>query len=184
MIALRHYLLAGVALALALACSAVRAEAEIEWRHRATQGAVTLTANPLGQESRTAFYSARGFPVAAIQPYAQACGFSFGMRNHGATKLVARLTDWRAIGADGRQVALRPAEAWDADWAAAGVPQAARIAFKWAQFQTENIFEPGDWIMGMATLETPPSAPFRIVARYSDSKGSHEIVLDRIACAD
>ena len=163
------------------------AEGEIEWRHRATQGAVTLSANPLTAASRTAFYAARGFPAAALRSYAQACGFSFGMQNGGAQPLTTRLADWHAVGADGRKVALRLPESWEADWERAGVPQAARIAFRWAQFQAENTFEPGDWIMGMATLEARPAAPFRLVVRYrvtGEDKGEHEILLDKLACAD
>lgn len=175
---------AGAFLLAALAATPLRAEDAIVWKHRATQGTATLTANPLGAASRAAFYLARGFSEDAIRPYAQACGFSFGLRNHGAATLATRLTDWHTVGTDGGQIALRLPEAWDAQWERAGVPQAARIAFRWAQFQTENIFEPGDWIMGMATLETPPPAPFRLIARYRDSKGNHEIVLDQLACAD
>lgn len=155
----------------------------IAWRHRVTQGAVTLTANPLGTASRAAFYIGRGFSAATIQPYAQACGFSFGMQNDGRQALTTRLGDWHAVGADGKRVALRLPAAWDTDWAKAGVPQPARIAFRWAQFQAENTFEAGDWIMGMATLESPPQAPFRMVVRYHDQKGIHEIVLDKLACA-
>lgn len=175
--------LAGAFLLAALAAASLRAEDDIAWKHRATQGAATLTANSLGTAARTAFYLARGFTESTIQPYAQACGFSFGLRSHGTTTLVTRLTDWHAVGADGVKVALRLPEAWDAQWKKAGVPQAARIAFRWAQFQTENIFEPGDWIMGMATLETLPAAPFRLIARYHDDKGKHEIVLDQLECA-
>ncbi|MBI4756738.1 MAG: hypothetical protein HY778_15240 [Betaproteobacteria bacterium] len=175
-------LAAVVALSVAASLGA-RAEGDIEWRHRATQGAVMLTANALGTASRTAFYTARGFSEATIRPYAQACGFSFGMQNGGAQALTTRLEDWHAIGADGRRVALRLPQAWDAEWAKAGVPPAARIAFRWAQFQADNRFEPGDWIMGMATLETAPSGPFRVVARYRDEKGNHELVLDPLACA-
>lgn len=161
----------------------LRAEGDIAWKHRATQGAAMLTANPLGTASRAAFYLARGFSAAALRPYARACGFSFGMHNRGAATLVTRLTDWHAVGADGAKVALRPPEAWDADWEKAGVPPAARLAFRWAQFQTENVFAPGDWIMGMATLESVPAAPFRLIARYRDHKGDHEIVLDPLECA-
>lgn len=157
---------------------------DVEWRHRKTQGDVTLTANPLGSASRSAFYAARGFSVAMIEPYAQACGFSFGVRNDGAQPIVVALADWRAVGADGRTVAVRLPEHWDAKWDKDGIPRAARIAFKWAQFQSENTFEPGDWIMGMATLESVPAAPFRLIARYRDNKGKHEIVLDKLACAD
>ena len=78
---------------------------------------------------------------------------------------------------------MHPPEAWDAQWEKAGVSQTARIAFRWAQFQADNTFEPGDWIMGMATLESVPTAPFRLIARYHDNKGDHEIVLDKLECA-
>ncbi len=101
-----------------------------------------------------------------------------------AAPLVTRLTDWYAVGADGQRIALHLPETWDTPWGKAGVPQAARIAFRWAQFQAENTFEAGDWIMGMATLEAPPSAPFRIVARYHDHQGNHEIALDNLACTN
>ncbi len=167
-----------------LGAPVTRAETgDSEWHHRVTQGAVTLTANPLGTASRTAFYIGRGFTAAAIRPYAQACGFSFGMQNGGTATLVTRLADWHALGADGKRVRLRLPSAWDADWTKANVPQPARIAFRWAQFQAENTFEPGDWIMGMATLEAPLSGMFRLVARYRDNKGDHEIVFDQLACA-
>lgn len=160
-----------------------RAAGEIEWRFQAKHGDVVLMANPLGQASRTAFYAARGFTATIIQPYAQACGFSFGMQNAGGLALTTRLADWAAVDVDGRRISLRLPETWDAQWEKAGVPQSARIAFRWAQFQAENSFEPGDWIMGMATLESVPAAPFRLVARYHDHKGNHEIVLDKLECA-
>ncbi|MDZ4254894.1 MAG: hypothetical protein U1A72_20175 [Sulfuritalea sp.] len=160
-----------------------RADQDIEWRHRATQGAVTLSANPLDRASRTAFYAARGFAAEAIRPYAQACGFSFRMQNGGAGPLATRLADWRAIGADGRAVRLRLPSDWDQQWARARVPESARIAFRWAQFQAENVFAAGDWIMGMAILEAPLPGNFRLIARYHDEKGDHEIVLDKLACA-
>jgi hypothetical protein len=69
------------------------------------------------------------------------------------------------------------------EWVKSGVSEAARIAFRWAQFQSENTFEPGDWIMGMATLEVPLSGTFRLVTQYRDDKGNHEIVLDMLSCA-
>jgi hypothetical protein len=159
------------------------AEDSIEWQHRSTQGTVTLTANALGTASRTAFYLGRGFTETAIRPYAEACGFSFGMHNGGTQALVTRLADWTAIAADGRKMSLRLPEVWDSQWEKASVSQSARIAFRWAQFQSENTFEPGDWIMGMASFESVPTAPFRLIARYRDHKGDHEIILDKLACA-
>jgi hypothetical protein len=159
------------------------ADSDIEWRQQARVGKVAVMANPLGKGSRTAFYEARGFTADAIRPYAESCGFSFGMQNGGTRTLTTRLADWHALGTDGKRIALRSPEAWDAAWEKAGVPQPARIAFRWAQFQSQNVFAPGDWIMGMATLEAAPVGPFRLVARYSDDRGNHEIVLDRLDCA-
>lgn len=172
-----------VCVVLGSASLVARADDDTAWTYRAAQGPVELNANPLGSMSRTAFYGARGFPEATIRPYAQACGFSFGMQNGGANKLTTRLADWHAVSADGKHVALRLPETWDIEWVKSGVPEAARIAFRWAQFQAENTFEPGDWIMGMATLEAPLSGTFRVVARYRDDKGNHEIVLDKLSCA-
>jgi hypothetical protein len=180
---LMKFRLLAICTLLSVAVFPTRADEGIQWRHRVTQGAVTLTANPLTPAARTSFYIGRGFSATAIRPFAQACGFSFGMQNGGARALTTRLADWHAVGADGKRIALRLPEAWNADWEKAGVPPAARIAFRWAQFQAENTFEPGDWIMGMATLETAPAAPFRIVARYRDDKGDHEIAIERLACA-
>ncbi len=163
----------------AVVCHAVE---DIEWRHSVAQGGVTLTANPLTAEQRTAFYIARGFSESAIRPYALACGFSFGMRNTGAHPVRTTLAAWHAVGSDGRRVRLRLPAAWDTEWALATVSEPARIAFRWAQFQAENTFEAGDWIMGMATLESPLPGSFRLIARYHDEKGDHEIVLDKLAC--
>lgn len=169
--------------AFAALTNACHAAEDIEWRYRAAQKDVMLTANPLTAEQRTAFYVARGFSEVAIRPYAQACGFSFGMRNTGARPVRTTLVDWHAIGGDGRRARLRPPATWDTAWVLANVSEPARIAFRWAQFQAENTFEAGDWIMGMATLESPLPGRFRLIARYHDEKGDHEIVLDNLVCS-
>jgi len=167
----------------ALALAAAGQAVEGEWSHQGHHAGVTLGVMPLTAQWRSAFYVNRGIPAEVIQPYAAACGLSFGLRNAGEAPVDARLADWRAVGADGQQIPLRLPETWEAQWAAAGVPQPARIAFRWAQFQSESHFEPGDWIMGMATLNTAPAAPFRLIARYRDAGGEHEIVVDKLACA-
>jgi hypothetical protein len=161
----------------------VAAQEGFDMRYLVRHGAVTLGANPIPASTRTAFYTARGFTAQQIRPYSEACGFSFGLQNGGKTPILSRLADWRAVGADSKVIAFKLPEAWEAAWQTDSVPQAARIAFKWAQFQAENALEPGDWIMGMATLDSVPKAPFRLVARYHDNKGDHEIVLDKLECA-
>jgi len=168
---------------LVLACTGAGAAGVDSWTHHGRNGSVSLAVGALPQKWRAAFYINRGFAAAVIQPYAAACGFSFGMRNEGDGTIETRLGDWRAIGADDAEIALRLPESWEAGWARAGVAPAARITFRWAQFQSENIFAPGDWIMGMATLAAPPQPPFKLLARYRDSGGEHEIVIERLDCA-
>jgi hypothetical protein len=157
---------------------------EIQWKYRAVHGTVSLMANPLGAASRLSFYEGRGFATSEIQPYAKACGFSFGMLNEGSGAIVTELKSWRAIGADGKEIRFRLPEEWEADWRKANLSEPARIAFRWAQFQSDNTFEPGDWIMGMATLTAAPKSPFNIIARFTDTKGEHELHLDKLYCAD
>jgi len=158
------------------------AEDEIHWRYQAHRGPITLLANPQSQDARVAFYTARGFTADAIRPYAERCGFSVAMKNAGQGAIRTHLSDWRVVDATGQRIALGLPEAWDQDWAAAGVPQSARIAFRWAQFQSENLFEPGDWIMGMLTLAREPLAPFQLIAPFDDDQGVQEIVLDALDC--
>jgi hypothetical protein len=159
------------------------AEAEKSARSGHSPAGVAITVQPLTAKWRTAFYNGRGFTEAVIRPYVQACGFSFDMRNDGASALSVRLQDWRTMDASGKEGALRLPQTWDAEWEKAGIAEAGRIAFRWAQFQSEIAFEPGDWIMGMATLEARPAAPFRLLAVYRDEKGRHEILIENLACA-
>lgn len=167
------------AIVLAGTCSAD----DNNWSHSGQHGSVTLGIGALTQKWRSAFYVNRGFDATVIRPYATACGFSFGLRNEGDVAIETRLSDWRAVGADGTEIALRLPENWEAEWERAGVSQSARIAFHWAQFQSENVFAPGDWIMGMATLAAAPQAPFRLLASYRDSGGEHEILIEQLNCA-
>lgn len=139
---------------------------------------VSLDAKPRARDQVVSFYTARGFTATAIAPYADACVVSFTFRNDGKGPLRFRLADWRA--SDG--TALIPLEAWDSQWRRDGVAEPARIAFRWAQFPTEQEFEPGDWIMGMAAFERRPAGAFRVVARYADEKGQHEVSTESIAC--
>ncbi|MBI4987144.1 MAG: hypothetical protein HZC24_17800 [Rhodocyclales bacterium] len=141
---------------------------------------VALTATPLSREQVTAFYLARGFPAAAIAAYAENCVLSFDFKNGGATKLHTNLDEWTA----GDGVRIRPLAAWETVWEQQQLPQAARIAFRWAQFPPQQEFAPGDWIMGMAATDRPLAGPFRVAARYTDDHGSHELLTAPIACID
>jgi len=155
---------------------------ELVWPHRGQQGAVTLNASPLRAIQRQAFYMARGFTEEQIAPYAASCAFSLGFLNNSTQVLSTELRHWYAENSAGQKVRLRLPEVWDAEWTRLKLAEPQRIAFRWAQFQSENTFEPGDWIMGMITLETPMTGPFRLVAAYRLGSEAMEITVDELRC--
>lgn len=168
-----------LALAMVAALPAA-AQSQPAW-HGARDG-VKVKATALSRSSVLAFYQARGFPAAAIAPYADTCVFSFELHNTTKQSLHVRLADWRGDSAAGT-VRFRLPESWEAEWAKRGVAEPARIAFRWAQFQAALELAPGDWIMGMAALERRPDGAFRLTIPYAMGQQEHEILLDRLACA-
>ena len=152
------------------------------WLRRVDQGDLVLSLNPLGATQRQAFYLARGFTAEQIAPYAAACGFSVGLLNSSRQELRTELRHWTALDNSGKRIPLRLPESWDAQWAGSQIAAPQRIAFRWAQFQSENIFEPGDWIMGMITLATPITGPFRLVAKAQLGEKTQEIAIDNLHC--
>lgn len=165
---------------MALAMLAGAAQSQSPWH--AARGGVTVKVTALTKDAARAFYQARGFSADTIAPYAEACGFSFELRNAGKTAVQMKLADWRAAGKAGGVRFTLPDE-WDAEWARRGTTETARIAFRWAQFQAEQEFAPGDWIMGMTALERRIAGPFRLTLRFSDKNRQHEIAIDNITCA-
>ena len=153
------------------------AQSQFAWQGK--RDGVELKATALTRPAVLAFYQARGFSAEAVAPYADACVFSFELQNKTKSMLRLRLADWRAAGS----IRFRAAESWEAEWARRNVAEPARIAFRWAQFQSELEFAPGDWIMGMAAPERRPDGAFRLTIPYTIGKKKHEITLDRIACA-
>jgi hypothetical protein len=158
----------------------VVAQSQPAWH--GARGGVEVKASALTRPAVQAFYQARGFSAEAIAPYAEACVFSFEVRNTTKKPLRLRLADWRAEDRAGSARFGLP-DAWEAEWARRGVAEPARIAFRWAQFQAEQEFAPGDWIMGMAAVVRRPDGRFRLIIPYTIGNRSHEIAIDNVACA-
>lgn len=176
----------GPGIFLFIACASVVGAADVKTQPssatQAARGGITVKATALTQDSARAFYQARGFSYDAITPYAEACGFAFEFRNTGKTVVQVKLADWSAAGKAGSTRFTLPDE-WDAEWVRRGATEPARIAFRWAQFPTEQEFAPGDWIMGMAALERRIAGPFRLILHFSDKSRQHEIAIDNVTCA-
>ncbi len=163
-----------------VATAPVLAQPVSAWK--AERNGVEIKVSALQRDQSAAFYQARGFSAETIAPYVAACGFAFELRNTGKGMVRLRLSDWHAIGKAGSARFMLP-EAWDAEWERRGAPESARIAFRWAQFPAEQEFAPGDWIMGMATLDRRLAGPLRLTLRFSNQQRQHEIVIDNVTCA-
>ncbi|WP_051132329.1 hypothetical protein [Thioalkalivibrio sp. AKL19] len=195
---LRDTIIGGLALAmLALATPLASASAGntgvVQADTDATSGLTTWTwrgedlslqlAQLLPDQTR-AFFRARGFGTEHADRIAGHCVFQAVLRNHGQRAAIeVDLHDWRSHGPEGN-TRPRPDRDWQATWAQEELPEAARIAFRWALFPGEHRFEPGDWLMGMVLFDHPPDTPFDLTLRWRMAGEVRQARLPGLRCAD
>jgi hypothetical protein len=148
-----------------------------------TQG-IQVRLTQISPDQARAFYQARGFSAEAAERYASECVFMTVVRNIGDSPVEHRLADWRYLSAGQPPRSIRSKDEWEAIWSGLGVAEAARIAFSWAQFPTEQSFAPGDWNQGMTTYSVPRGGHFDLhfVWRAGDTTLSGK--LEQVRCAD
>lgn len=110
-----------------------------------------------------AFFQARGFTPQNAERIAQSCVMQTIIRNNGSAPgdgvLGVDLSEWWVVDKGTRKpVKLR--SHWAQKWNQSGVPKAARIAFHWALFPSQQRFEPHDYNWGMTTYGLAPGAVF------------------------
>lgn len=153
----------------------------LTWEARAH--GVTLSLTQILPDQARAFYINRGFPPEAAERYASACVYMTVLRNDTAPGEVSfRLAEWSVRGEHG----TRPppaVETWMAQWRALGLSEAARIAFRWAQFPPEQEYAVGEWNQGMLATELPPGARFDLIARWTVAGERYEGKLENVVCA-
>ncbi|UHD16575.1 hypothetical protein [Thiocapsa bogorovii] len=131
-----------------------------------------------------AFYVARGFDLADANVFAEACVYMTVLRNDAAPgELDFRLADWE-VRYEGETRSLAPLEDWLTQWSTRGVPDSAKLAFRWAQFPAEQSYAPGEWNQGMLATGLPPGSRFDLVARWTIADQSYEGTLDDVRCTD
>jgi hypothetical protein len=132
-----------------------------------------------------AFFIGRGFAAASADQLARACVFQAIMANSGRSAqgpaVAIDLRRWRMDAGKGPEPL--PVEAtWQPRWAAAGLSQAARIAFRWALFPTEQIFMPGDHGWGMIPFGPTPDTRFDLSVVWSEDGVERTARLPAIHC--
>lgn len=134
-----------------------------------------------------AFFQARGFQAEIADSIARGCVMQTIVRNIGqpdkAQAVRVDLKEWRLK----YRSVIRPIklkETWLAEWAGSKVSPAARIAFRWATFPTEQTFEPrGDYNWGMTSYGLPPGAEFDLQVVWHEGSQRHTAWLRHIQCA-
>jgi hypothetical protein len=145
---------------------------------------VNLSLTQLLPDQVRAFYVARGFDLDDADVFAEACVYMTVLRNDTAPgELDFRLSDWE-VEHKGETRALPPLDDWLAQWEARGVPDSARLAFRWAQFPAEQSYAPGEWNQGMLATGLPPGSRFDLIARWTIADQTYEGRLDDVRCTD
>jgi hypothetical protein len=148
------------------------------------QDGVTLSLTQLLPDQVRAFYSNRGFELASAEPFATACVYMTVMRNESADGPISfRQADWE-VRTDSGPRPIPTLASWLDRWQASRVPQAARLAFRWAQLPPEQHYAPGEWNQGMLATGLPPGSRFDLIARWSLAGETQEGRLEEVRCAD
>jgi len=98
-----------------------------------------------------AFYEARGFPQAAIEPLKQACFVTALLRNKGPEVLWLELDEWR-FHSDNREISRLGRAYWWALWRQLDVPQANRSTFRWTLLPEVRDLRPDESVGGNIVL--------------------------------
>jgi len=132
-----------------------------------------------------AFFIARGFSEPVASDLAKTgCVFQTIGKNIGKTADVSiNLADWRVVSPDHTQP-VKLKKQWDAQWPKDAVTPAARIAFRWATFPTEQTFKPGDYNWGMTTFGLPPGAVFDLKVVWREGDQAFSNIIPKLQCAE
>jgi hypothetical protein len=132
------------------------------------------------------FFMARGFAPEHAERIAQSCVFQTVFHNTSHTgqpsPLEYNLRDW-VVHVDGRQQGLKTREDWAPEWQQLGAPQAARIAFEWALYPTQQTYRPGDYNWGMSIFGLAPGTRFNLEVVWRQHGSIHSELIRDVECA-
>lgn len=179
-------LIAGVSLgARADVATGIDADAGLPYWELSTPGVSLRLVQRLPDQTR-AFFLARGFDREAVERIAQSCVFQTVFENTtqpgGPGALEYDLREW-VVQTDGRQQGMMTREDWAAIWTEQGAPKPARIAFEWALFPTQQVYNPGDYNWGMSIFGLAPGGRFDLTLVWTQFGERHTATIEELQCA-
>ncbi len=133
-----------------------------------------------------AFFQGRGFSAKIANDLALSCIFQAIGTNIGkpenAQPVSYSLKDWQ-IKINNKIQALKLKETWKAQWLPSEVKPAARIAFTWATFPTQQTFASGgDYGWGMVSVGVPPESTFDLKVVWKQNNNTRSTWIRRLTC--
>lgn len=179
-------LLAGTPLcAQAEVTTGIDAEAGLPYWEFAAPGISVRLVQRLPDQTR-AFFMARGFGREAVERIAQSCVFQTVFENTaqvgGPGALEYDLRDWVVQSGERRQ-GMMTREDWERIWSEWGAPRPARIAFEWALFPTQQVYNPGDYNWGMTIFGLAPGDRFDLTLVWTQFGQRHTARIEEMQCA-
>lgn len=147
------------------------------------RGALSLELIQRLPDQTRGFFLGRGFSSAiandiATQCVLQAIGKNTSGTQDKADSISYDLNHW-SLSVDGKNKSIKLKEQWESEWSTrTDISMAAKIAFRWATFPTQQEFEPGgDFNWGMISFGLPPGSAFdlQVVWKQNDEVQSHWI---------
>jgi hypothetical protein len=132
---------------------------------RITREGVDFYISARTAEQTSAFYSARGLPLTAVQEISKACFLTVGLHNRRTDTLWLDLSAWRLTDAKGLAVARISRPEWTARWNALQVPLAAQSTFGWTQLPETRDMQPDESVGGNVPI-VPPTGKFTLTAHF------------------
>lgn len=134
------------------------------------------------------FFLARGFSKAQTERIAQSCVFQTVFKNLSAdspkkSALTYNLNDWQVL-YKGEQRTLKTREEWAKEWQQEAVPKPVQLAFEWALYPTQQVYQPGDYNWGMTVYNLPPVSVFDLKVVWQQFGKQHQTTIRNMRCAD
>ena len=141
----------------------------ITWKTK-SQG-VNISLTQILSDQARAFYVNRGFSLKQAESFASSCIYMTVIRNENAAgKIHFRKSNWSVI-SNNKPHPLVSTDSWIKTLKKEKVNKQALIAFRWAQFPTEQEYEVGgDWNQGMLSIGLQPGSLLDVIVRW-DIKG-------------
>jgi len=131
-----------------------------------------------------AFFVGRGFTLKQVEPYATSCVFMTVLRNDNAPGRIHFVRDKWSINSGDNTSPPEKTSRWLEKLKKYKVKNSALIAFRWAQFPSEQTYEPGgDWNQGMLSAGLAADSRFDIIARWDIAGKSFAAKLEDVSCA-